>query len=223
MEKLRFSLMVNVNAEMDVKTQEVTIISCTPVVVTNKTAKSEMREHVLTRTEHRYKIFTLGAGFARKYGMGKGEQISIYIDGKKYPHLLKTHHSIAGRIDGLTQLNNCFGVFMEDFERGTQRVVIGVCYDAIKKRLDVETSRRSIYIPAEAVKRVRNRRQENAPFCLSSLYSDCEWRKMPQGVAGVLGKNFYTYVKENCSDIIPVEGSFFPVQYVYNPDNSIGF
>lgn len=63
----------------------------------------------------------------------------------------------------------------------------------IKKCLNLEASEKNIYNVEYALKLVREKGVKGVPFTLYELYGE-KWNNIKNGVAGVLGRNFYTYV-----------------------------
>ena len=69
--------------------------------------------------------------------------------------------------------------------------------DCIRNRLfDLKT----IYTPAEAVRRAMAKYKKGDKFTIPELYGD-DWN-MQRGAAGVFGKQFYNYVADECLDKI---------------------
>ena len=62
----------------------------------------------------------------------------------------------------------------------------------IKKCLKLEASERNIFTVEYAVNLAKTRWPKGMPFTLCELYGE-EWNKIRNGVAGVLGRNFYSY------------------------------
>ena len=63
----------------------------------------------------------------------------------------------------------------------------------IKKRLDLEASKKNIFTVDYAVNLAKTRWPKGMPFTLYELYGN-DWNNIRNGVAGVLGRNFYSYV-----------------------------
>lgn len=63
----------------------------------------------------------------------------------------------------------------------------------IKKCLSLEASEKNIYNVEYALKLIKEKGVKGVPFTLYELYGE-EWDGIKNGVAGVLGRNFYTYV-----------------------------
>ncbi|MBR4027046.1 MAG: DUF1413 domain-containing protein [Lachnospiraceae bacterium] len=203
MQKIPFEFTLQVKAELDAQTQEVNIISCVPVIVANK-ANLSPDIHTLSDTEHKYKILTLGAKFAKTYGMACGEEIRVYVNEELYPTPIISHKSTLGRLDGLTDFNKYFGIFLEEYERQFRNlgeINIGVYYDATQKELHITSSVQSIYIPKEAAKRAKEMFDKGEFFTLPDVYTTEEWKQLPYGTAGVIGKNFHNYVGAYCESI----------------------
>nr|WP_315104444.1 DUF1413 domain-containing protein [uncultured Catonella sp.] len=202
--KKNFEITLQINAELDVATQEVNIISCT-VVPINRDKALPKHTHRITNTEHKYKILTLGSKFAKTYGMKLNEQIHIYVNNELYPHPVTTHKSTLGRIDGLTDVNRYFGIFLENYERTHNKlkdITISVYYDTTKKELQINTNIQSIYSAGNAVKRAISKFTSGKHFTISDLYTQKEWSILNHGEKGIIGKNFYTYIKSSCQDIV---------------------
>lgn len=69
--------------------------------------------------------------------------------------------------------------------------------DYIRKKLfDIE----NIFTPKEAVERALKKYKKGETFTIPKLYGD-EW-ELPRGVAGVFGRRFFNYVKDECQGII---------------------
>lgn len=71
----------------------------------------------------------------------------------------------------------------------------------IKKCLKLEASQKNIFTVEHAVSLAMNKWPKGVPFTLYELYGDEDWAKIRNGVAGVLGRNFYTYVTTTDSEI----------------------
>lgn len=69
----------------------------------------------------------------------------------------------------------------------------------IKKCLKLEASEKNIFTVEYAVNLARTEWPKGSPFTLCELYGD-DWGKIQNGVAGVLGRNFYKYVTTIGSD-----------------------
>lgn len=69
----------------------------------------------------------------------------------------------------------------------------------IKKCLNLEASEKNIFTVEYAVKLARTEWPKGSSFTLCELYGD-DWGKIRNGVAGVLGRNFYKYVTTIASD-----------------------
>ena len=69
----------------------------------------------------------------------------------------------------------------------------------IKKCLKLEASEKNIFTVEYAVNRARTEWPKGKSFTLCELYGD-DWGKIRNGVAGVLGRNFYKYVTTIASD-----------------------
>lgn len=69
----------------------------------------------------------------------------------------------------------------------------------IKKCLKLEASKKNIFTVEYAVNLARTEWPKGSPFTLCELYGD-DWGKIQNGVAGVLGRNFYKYVTTIASD-----------------------
>lgn len=69
----------------------------------------------------------------------------------------------------------------------------------IKKCLKLKASEKNIFTVEYAVNLARTERPKGSPFTLCELYGD-DWGKIQNGVAGVLGRNFYKYVTTIGSD-----------------------
>lgn len=63
----------------------------------------------------------------------------------------------------------------------------------VKKCLKLEASEKNIFTVEYAVNLAKNKWPKGIPFTLYELYGN-DWSKIQNGVAGVLGRNFYTYV-----------------------------
>ena len=63
----------------------------------------------------------------------------------------------------------------------------------IKKQLKLKASEKNIFTVDYAINLAKTQWSEGLPFTLYELYGD-DWSKIQNGVAGVLGRNFYTYV-----------------------------
>ncbi|MCM1091823.1 MAG: single-stranded DNA-binding protein [Muribaculum sp.] len=63
----------------------------------------------------------------------------------------------------------------------------------IKKQLKLKASKKNIFTVDYAINLAKTQWPEGLPFTLYELYGD-DWSKIQNGVAGVLGRNFYTYV-----------------------------
>ena len=70
----------------------------------------------------------------------------------------------------------------------------------VKKCLKLKASEKNIFTVEYAVKIAKNTWPTGVPFTLYELYGD-DWAKVKNGVAGVLGRNFYTYVTTTNSGI----------------------
>ena len=69
----------------------------------------------------------------------------------------------------------------------------------IKKCLKLEASEKNIFTVEYAANLARTKWPQGMPFTLCELYGD-DWEKIQNGVAGVLGRNFYKYVKTTATD-----------------------
>lgn len=63
----------------------------------------------------------------------------------------------------------------------------------IKKCLKLDASEKNIFTVEYAVNLAQNKWPKGMPFTLCELYG-ADWDNVQNGVAGVLGRNFYTYV-----------------------------
>lgn len=63
----------------------------------------------------------------------------------------------------------------------------------IKKCLKLDASEKNIFTVEYALNLAKTKWSAGMPFTLYELYGD-EWGKIRNGVAGVLGRNFYTFV-----------------------------
>jgi hypothetical protein len=63
----------------------------------------------------------------------------------------------------------------------------------IKKCLNLEASANNIFTAEYALELARKNWNVNIPFTLYELYGD-DWHTIQNGIAGVLGRNFYTLV-----------------------------
>lgn len=64
----------------------------------------------------------------------------------------------------------------------------------IKKCLKLDASEKNIFTVDYAVNLAKKSWPIGVPFTLYELYGDNQWSKIKNGIAGVLGRNFYTYV-----------------------------
>lgn len=96
-----FDFLLNIKAEFDTETQEINVVSCEPIITHRKIDK----HHVISATEARFGILTLGANFKKTHGLPLNHPISLVFEGKTYENI-KTHKSVSGRIDGLTRFYN---------------------------------------------------------------------------------------------------------------------
>ncbi len=71
----------------------------------------------------------------------------------------------------------------------------------IKKCLNLDASKKNIFTVEHALDLAMNKWPKGLPFTLYELYGDEDWAKIRNGVAGVLGRNFYTYVTTKDSGI----------------------
>ena len=69
----------------------------------------------------------------------------------------------------------------------------------IKKCLKLKASEKNIFTVEYAVNLARTEWPKGSPFTLCELYGD-DWGNIQNGVAGVLGRNFYKYVTTIGSD-----------------------
>ena len=69
----------------------------------------------------------------------------------------------------------------------------------IKKCLKLEASEKNIFTVEYAVDLAKKKCPKGSSFTLCELYGD-DWGKIRNGVAGVLGRNFYKYVTTIASD-----------------------
>lgn len=69
----------------------------------------------------------------------------------------------------------------------------------IKKCLKLEASEKNIFTVEYAVDLAKKKWPKGSSFTLCELYGD-DWGKIRNGVAGVLGRNFYKYVTTIASD-----------------------
>ena len=69
----------------------------------------------------------------------------------------------------------------------------------IKKCLKLEASEKNIFTVEYAVDLAKKKLPKGSSFTLCELYGD-DWGKIRNGVAGVLGRNFYKYVTTIASD-----------------------
>lgn len=69
----------------------------------------------------------------------------------------------------------------------------------IKKCLKLEASEKNIFTVEYAVDLAKKKYPKGSSFTLCELYGD-DWGKIRNGVAGVLGRNFYKYVTTIASD-----------------------
>ena len=74
----------------------------------------------------------------------------------------------------------------------------------IKKRLGLKASEKNIFTVEYAVNLAKTKWPKGVPFTLYELYGD-DWASIKNGVAGVLGRNFYTYVTSVDSGIEVLE------------------
>lgn len=63
----------------------------------------------------------------------------------------------------------------------------------IKKCLKLDASEKNIFTVEYAVNLAKTKWPKGMPFTLCELYGE-EWNKIRNGVAGVLGRNFYSFV-----------------------------
>lgn len=70
----------------------------------------------------------------------------------------------------------------------------------IKKCLKLEASEKNIFTVEYALSLAKTKWSAGLPFTLYELYGE-EWGKIQNGVAGVLGRNFYTFVTTTDSGI----------------------
>ena len=63
----------------------------------------------------------------------------------------------------------------------------------------------TLFTPADAVERALAKYDVGDCFTITELYAE-EWAVMKRGVAGVFGKQFNTYVEENCPEKIMLVG-----------------
>ena len=63
----------------------------------------------------------------------------------------------------------------------------------------------TMFTPADAVQRVFAKYNVGDLFTIPELYGE-EWAAMKRGVAGVFGKQFFTYVTETCPEKIMFVG-----------------
>lgn len=92
-------------------------------------------EHVISETENRYGILTLGSKSLVGKSMQKGTTIKINIKGKEFNSTrpIRTHRVTQGRIDGLTQL---FRTFPEELGVGKK---INVTYDSDNRTISIDS------------------------------------------------------------------------------------
>lgn len=64
----------------------------------------------------------------------------------------------------------------------------------IKKCLKLEASEKNIFTVEYAVNLAKKTWPKGVPFTLYELYGTERWSQIKNGVAGVLGRNFYSYV-----------------------------
>jgi hypothetical protein len=64
----------------------------------------------------------------------------------------------------------------------------------IRYKLFGETT---IFTVDEVVKRIRTGDWNDVYFTIPDMYSEEEWSQIDRGSAGVLGRNFYTYITQN--------------------------
>ena len=76
--------------------------------------------------------------------------------------------------------------------------------DAAKKRMNIQEYIRfklfgetTIFTVGELLKRVQTGEFKNREFTVPDAYSTEEWSRIDRGNAGVLGKNFYTYISDH--------------------------
>lgn len=70
----------------------------------------------------------------------------------------------------------------------------------VKKCLKLKASKNNIFTVEYAANLAKTKWPKGMPFTLFELYGD-DWSKIQNGVAGVLGRNFYTYVTTTSSGI----------------------
>jgi len=97
--KMEFNFMLQIIADMDENTKEVTVKKVIPI--NTSVDYSEPLLHEINNTESKYGILTLGKA-AKTIGMTIGTNISIEINGQIFKENVMTHKSVTGRIDGMT-------------------------------------------------------------------------------------------------------------------------
>ncbi|EHO53894.1 hypothetical protein HMPREF9099_00565 [Lachnospiraceae bacterium oral taxon 082 str. F0431] len=92
-------------------------------------------EHVISETENRYGILTLGSKSLVGKSIQKETTIKINIKGKEFNSTrpIRTHRVTQGRIDGLTQL---FRAFPEELGVGKK---INVTYDSDNRTISIDS------------------------------------------------------------------------------------
>lgn len=75
----------------------------------------------------------------------------------------------------------------------------------IRKCLQLDASEKNIFTVEYAVDLAKNKWPKGKAFTLYELYGD-DWSKVQNGIAGVLGRNFYTYVTRRPDSGIAILG-----------------
>lgn len=100
---MEFNFLLHLVADLDEKTNEVTIKKVIPIN-TSVDNNNEFLKHIITKSEAKYGILTLGKD-AKKIGITTNTFIKIVkIDENVVKKDIKTHKTITGRLDGLTDL-----------------------------------------------------------------------------------------------------------------------
>lgn len=123
---MEFNFMLQIIADIDEVTKEVTVKKVIPI---NTAPKSESIEHTITKGQAQYGILTLGKN-ARSIGMTVGTEIAMEIDGNLLEKRFTTHKTVTGRIDGLTSL------YTEGLLKGEE--TIQVQYNAGNRLLKIQ-------------------------------------------------------------------------------------
>lgn len=127
------SISLNLELEIDTDTCEVAVKSCainsTPTQVGLHSSKL-MCTHVVTETERKYGILTIGSRSSVGSAIGVAENLQVDINGSSVA-VVTTHKKVRGRIDGLTRL---FGEFSDLFSPGN---TLFLSYDLTTKVLEI--------------------------------------------------------------------------------------